>query len=155
MFNQPLINVCFEGLPARKKKKLAKCITKEVTKSRTFKKTFKKVDKLCGCKTPNRVKKAVVKTTVERTLGVKPRKPLIVKKKSALDTYTEMVEVFATCRKVCKERQKQKMKAAVKAGYDPKTGFYKLQKLQKLQKLPKAVKLPKAKKIKYRKVKTI
>ena len=89
-------------------------------------------------------------------------KPYPAPQKSALETYAELVAIFAACRQACNENRVKKLRVGGEAVYDPKTGFCKLQKLEKfsrkdkLPKLPKLAKLPKApkaKKVKFKKVK--
>ena len=145
--NKSPIVVSIAGLPKRKQKKVVKRITKEVTKDKGFRKSVKKNNKATGQKLPKAVKEAAVKAAVEATLGTKTGEPAIPEKKSGLEVYTELVGKFAAARRRYKDRQKKKLKAARKMGYDPETGFYKLRKADKLKKA-KRVKFKKAKKTK-------
>ena len=145
--NKPPIVVSIAGLPRRKQKKVIKRITKEVTKDKGFKKSVRRANRKTGQKLPKTVKEAAVKAAVEATLGTKTGEPAIPERKSGLEVYTELVGRFAAARKRYKKHQKKKLKAAKKVGYDPKTGFYKLQKADKLKKA-KRVKFKKAKKAK-------
>ena len=145
--NKSPIVVSIAGLPKRKQKKVVSRITKEVTKDRGFKKSIRKANRENGQKLPKAVKTAAVKAAVEATLGTKTGDPAIPEKKSGLEIYTELVGKFAAARKWYKKRQKKKLKAARKMGYDPQTGFYKLQKADKV-KMAKKVKFKKAKKAK-------
>ena len=81
---------------------------------------------------------------MEATLGTKTGEPAIPEKKTGLEIYTELVGKFAAARKKSQKKQAKKLKAAKKAGYDPKTGFYKLKKADKI-KTAKKVKFKKAK----------
>ena len=143
--NKSPIVVSIAGLSRRKQKKVVKRITKEVTKDRGFKRSIRRSNRETGQKLPKTVKEAAVKAAVEATLGTKTGEPAIPEKKSGLQVYTELVEAFATARKRYKKHQKKKLKAAKRAGYDPKTGFYKLQKADRV-KTAKRVKFKKVKK---------
>ena len=143
--NKSPIVVSIAGLPRRKQKKVVRRITKEVTQDRGFKRSVRRANRDMGQKLPKSVKTAAVKAAVEATLGVKTGEPAIPEKKSGLEIYTELVGKFAAARRRYKKRQKRKLKAAMRAGYDPATGFYRLPKADKL-KMAKRVKFKKAKK---------
>ena len=145
--NKSPIVVSIAGLPKRKQKKVVKRVTGEVKKDKDFKRSIRKANRKTGQKLPKTVKEAAVKAAVEATLGVKTGEPAIPEKKSGLEVYTELVGRFAAARRKYKERQKKKLKAARKMGYDLETGFYKLQKADKLKKA-KRVKFKKTKKTK-------
>ena len=145
--NKSPIVVSIAGLPRREQKKTVGRITKEVKKDKDFKRSIRKANRRTGHKLPKTVKEAAVKAAVEATLGVKTGEPAIPEKKSGLEVYTELVGKFAAARRKYKDRQKKKLKAARKMGYDPETGFYKLQKADKIKKA-KRVKFKKTKKTK-------
>lgn len=139
------IVVSIAGLPKRKQKKIVGRITKEVIKDKDFKRSVRKAGRRVGHKLPKEVKQAAVRVAVEATLGTKTGKPALPEKKTGLERYTELVGRFAAARQKRRGKQAKKLKAAKKAGYDPQTGFYKLQKAEKL-KAAKRVKFKKAKK---------
>ena len=141
------IVVSIAGLSRREQKKTVGRMTKEVTRDRGFKKSIRKANRETGQRLPKAVKEAAVKAAVEATLGVKTGEPAIPEKKSGLEVYTELVGKFAAARRKHKDRQRKKLKAARRMGYDPETGFYKLQKADKIKKA-KRVKFKKTKRFK-------
>ena len=145
--NKSPIVVSIAGLPRRKQKKVVKRVTEEVKKDKDFKRSIRKANRRTGHKLPKTVKEAAVKAAVEATLGVKTGEPAIPEKKSGLEVYTELVGKFAAARRKHKDRQRKKLKAARRMGYDPETGFYKLQKADKIKKA-KRVKFKKTKRFK-------
>ena len=144
--NTPIV-VSIAGLPRRKQKKTVGRMTKEVTRDRGFKRSIRRANRETGQRLPKAVKEAAVKAAVEATLGVKTGEPAIPEKKSGLEVYTELVERFAAARKRYHKHQKKKLKAARRMGYDPETGFYRLQKADKIKKA-KRVKFKKTKRFK-------
>ena len=130
--NKAPIVVSIAGLPKRKQKKVVKRITKEVTKDKGFKKSVKKNNKATGQKLPKIVKEAAVKAAVEATLGTKTGNPAVPSKKTGLEVYTDLVLKFAAARRKHKKKQKKAFKKAKQDGYKPKTGLYKLEKLEKI-----------------------
>ena len=126
--NTPIV-VSIAGMPKRKQRKVVKRITKEVVKDKQFKKTIRKSE----MKIPKDVKEAAVKAAVEATLGTKTGNPAIPEKKSGLEVYTELVSAFAAARRKSQKKQAKKLKAAKKAGYNPKTGLYVLKKADKIK----------------------
>ena len=124
--------VSIAGLSRRKQKKVVKRITKEVTKDKGFKKSIRKSNKEMGHKIPKIVKEAAVKAAVEATLGTKTGNPAVPPKKTGLEVYTDLVLKFAAARRKHKKKQKKAFKKAKQDGYKPKTGLYKLEKLEKI-----------------------
>ncbi len=139
--------VSVAGLSKRKQKKVVGRITKEVTKDKGFKKSVKRSNKAMGQKIPRPVKEAAVKAAVEATLGVKTGNPAVPEKKSGTEVYADLVGKFAAARKRAKKQQAKKLKAAKKAGYNPKTGLYTLKKADRI-KTAKKIKPYKPKKAK-------
>ncbi len=139
---KPIV-VSIAGMPKKEQKQVIKRMTDEVVRDKHFRKTIKRSE----APIPKKVAKAAAHAAVEATLGVKTGKPAIPPKKTALETYTDLVERFAKARRAYQKKQKKKLKAAKKEGYSTKTGLYTLKKADKIQKA-KAVKPYKAKKAK-------
>ncbi len=124
----------------KQKKKAVKTLTRDVTKDRKYRKAVRHAETPIPKKVARAAARAAVVATLERA------EPL-PEKRTALETYTDLVGRFATARKTYRVKQKKKLKAAKKAGYDEKTGLYKLKKADKV-KLAKKAKPYKAKKAK-------
>ena len=124
----PLV-VSITGLPKRKQKKVVSRITKEVTRDKQFRKALRKSE----TKVTKPVRNAVVKAAVEATLGTKTGEPALPRERTGLEVYTDLVGKFAVARKKHKKKQGKALKAAIKQGYDPKTGLYRLKKADKIK----------------------
>ena len=140
MSDRPIV-VSIAGMPKRKQKKIVKRMTKEVVRDKQYRKTLRR----CEEPVPKEVATAAAKAAVQATLGTKTGNPAVPPKKTALERYTELVAAFAKARRSYHKRQKKQLKAAKRQGYDPKTGLYKLAKVQKVTKA-KRLKPYKAKK---------
>lgn len=138
--DRPIV-ISIQGLPKKERKQVVRRMTREVVKDKEYRKTLR----CCDAPVPKDVAKAAAHAAVNATLGVKSGTPAVPPKKTALESYTELVGKFAKARKQYKIKQKKKLKAAKKNGYDPKTGLFKLHKAEKV-KLGKKGKPYKAKK---------
>ena len=138
--HRPIV-ISIQGLPKKDRRKVARRMTKEVTKDKQYRKALRR----CEQPVSKEVAEAAARAAVNAVLGVKTGKPAVPPKKSALEKYTELVGRFAAARKKYKIKQKKKLKAAIKNGYDPKTGVFTLQRGEKV-KLGKKGKPYKAKK---------
>ncbi len=137
---KPIV-VSIAGMSKKEQKKVVKRMTGEVIKDKQYRKTLKRSEEPVS----KEVAKAAAKAAVQATLGVKTGQPAVPPKKTALESYTDLVGKFAEARKAYKKKQKKKLKAAKKEGFDPKTGLYTLKKADKVKKIKK-VKPYKAKK---------
>lgn len=127
---RPIV-VSIGALSKRKQKKVVKKMTRAVVKDKKFRRALRKSDSTVSKPAITAVATAAVKTA----LGLKPvkaGKTAIPKKKSALEVYSGLVSLFSKERKKFKKRRKKHLKAARNRGFDPKTGFYKLQKLERI-----------------------
>ncbi len=91
-------------------------------------------------KTAKRVATAAVATTAVATaavLGAAIIPALLPRKKSTLGTCAELVGDFAELRRQFERVQEKRTKAAIKKGYDPEIGLYRLEKLPKLKRIKK------------------
>ncbi len=138
--DRPIV-ISISGLSKKEKKQVSKRLAREVIKDKQYRKTLRKSE----TPVPKDVAKAAARAAVDATLGVKSGKPAVPEKKTALETYTELVGKFAAARKKYKIKQKKKNKAAKRDGFDAKTGLFKLKKAEKI-KLGKKAKPYKAKK---------
>ncbi len=138
--DRPIV-ISISGLSKKEKKQVTKRMTHEVVHDKQYRKTLRHSE----TPIPKEVAKAAAKAAVDATLGVKSGEPAVPEKKSGLEIYTELVGKFAAARKTYRKKQKKKLKAAKKQGYDAKTGLYKLKRADKV-KLAKKAKPYKAKK---------
>lgn len=125
---RPIV-VSIGSLPKRKQKKVVKKMTRAVVKDKKLRRALRKSDVVV----PKPIVRATAGAAVRTALGLKPvkgGKVAIPPKRSAFEAYCDMVTLFSKERKKFKKRQKKYQKAARERGYDPKTGFYKLPKLE-------------------------
>lgn len=128
---RPIV-VTFNQLSGRQKKKVAKKMTLVVAKNKKYRRALKKSE----TPIPKKAARAAAGVAVETALGIrtlKGGKVAIPPKKTALEKYTDLVNLFAKERKKYKKRQKKHLKAARNKGYDPKRGYYKLAKADKVE----------------------
>lgn len=125
------------GLSKRDKKKAVNAMAGQVMKDKEYRRSMKGM----GNKTAKAVARAAVKVAVERT---EAQQTAEANKKSALDTYTDLVARFAKARRKRAKAQKKNVgKLNVRTG------------LVVLARLPKDKKAKKAKKVKPYKAKNV
>ena len=132
---KPPIVISLRGFSKKQKKQVVKVLTRDVVKNKKYRKTLDQSE----TPIPRKVAKSAARAAVVATLESAREQP------TALERYTDLVGKFSVARKKYKIKQKRRAKVAKKAGYNPATGLYALQKLPRV-KLAKRAKTYKAKK---------